>query len=105
MGIRTVLKRIEEAEETLKTQSVFSQGCICFPENEQPFFISPSEETVAAQVKCPQHGNRFAQPMFHVYVSQWRSATEPARRQHLSPQYRKAWQASFPTECGPPRKT
>ena len=35
MGIRTVLKRIERAEEALKAQSVYSPDCICFPENEQ----------------------------------------------------------------------
>ena len=32
MGIRTLVKRIEKAEEALKTQSIFSQDCICFPE-------------------------------------------------------------------------
>jgi hypothetical protein len=31
MGIRTLLKRIEKAEEALKAQSVFSPDCICFP--------------------------------------------------------------------------
>ena len=97
MGIRTVLRRIEQAEETLKTQSVFSQDCICFPENEQPFFCSAFEEPVAAQVKCPLHGDRFKQPICHVYVSAWRVEAEPARRRHLSAQYQKAWDASFPT--------
>lgn len=101
MGIRTVLKRIERAEEALKAQSIFSQDCICFPEKEQPFFCSVFEEPVAAQVKCPLHGDRFRQPIFHIYVSVWRAETEPARRQTLSTQYRKAWGASFPTEFWP----
>ena len=101
MTTRTLLKRLEKVEEALKAQSIFSQDCICFPEKEQPFFCSPSEEPVAAKVKCPLHGNRFNQPVFHVYVSQWRREKEPARRQRLSAQYRKAWEASFPTELWP----
>jgi hypothetical protein len=39
MGIRTLLKRIEKAEEALKGKSAYSPDCICFPENEQPFFL------------------------------------------------------------------
>src|ERR1035441_3695181 len=101
MTTRTLLKRLEKVEEALKAQSIFSQDCICFLETEQPFFCSPSEEPVAAKVKCPLHGNRFNQPVFHVYVSQWRREKEPARRQRLSAQYRKAWEASFPTELWP----
>jgi hypothetical protein len=31
----------------------------------------------------------------------WRREKEPARRQTLSPQYRKAWEASFPSEFWP----
>ena len=101
MGTRTLLKRIERAEKALETRSIFSQDCICFPESEQPFFCSPSEEPIAAMVKCPRHGNRFRQPIFHIYVSAWRVESEPARRQRLSAQYRKAWEASFPTELWP----
>jgi hypothetical protein len=71
MGIRILLKRIEGAEEALKAHSIFSQDCICFPEKEQPFFCSPFEEPVAAQVKCPLHGDRFKQPIFHMYVARW----------------------------------
>ncbi len=98
MGIRTLLKRIEKAEEALKAQSVFSPDCICFPEKEAPFFCSPSEEIAAAKVRCPLHGDRFVRPVFQIYVSAWRAETEPARRQRLSAQYRKAWAASFPSE-------
>src|SRR5450631_2773070 len=53
MTTRTLLKRLEKAEEALKAQLIFSQDCICFPDKEQPFFCSPSEEPVAARVKCP----------------------------------------------------
>ena len=75
-----------------------SSACICFPEDEQPFFCSPSEEPVAARVKCPLHGNRFKQPVRHIYVSRWLAEKEPARRQRRSVQYRKAWAASFPPD-------
>ena len=75
-----------------------SSACICFPENEQPFFCSPSEEQIAARVKCPLHGNRFKQPIPHIYVSAWLVETQPARRLKGSPQARKAWAASFPPD-------
>ena len=101
MTTRTLLKRLEKLEEVLKAHSIYSQDCICFPEKEQPFFCSSFEEPVAASVKCPLHGNRFRQPNFHIYVSDWRRKKEPARRQWLSAQYRKAWEASFPTELWP----
>ena len=97
MGTRTLLKRIEKVEQALKTRSVFSPDCICFPETEPPFFCSPSEETAAAEVKCPLHGDRFGRLVYQIYVSAWRAETEAARRQRLSTQYRKAWAASFPT--------
>jgi hypothetical protein len=101
MAIRTILKRIEAAEEALKVQFIFSPDCICFPEKEQPCFCSPYEEPVAAGVKCPLHGDRFKRQQFFVYVAAWRRAKEPARRQRLSAQYRKAWEASFPTALWP----
>ncbi len=100
MGLRTLLKRIENAEEILKIHPVFSRDCICFPEKEQPFFCSALEELAAARVKCPLHGNRFRQPIYYIYVSAWRAEKEPARRQRLSAQYRKAWEASFPLGPG-----
>ena len=94
MPTRTILKRIERAEQAAKAQSRFHPGCICFPEKEQPFFCFPHEEEIAARVQCPLHGNRFKQPIFHIYVAKWRREKEPVRRQRLSPQYRKAWDAS-----------
>ena len=106
MGTRTLLKRIEQAEKALLAQSIFSADCICFPENEPPFFCFPSEEEIAAKVKCPLHGNRFRQPMVHIYVAKWRREGEPKRRQRLSPQYQKAWLASFPEDLvSQPRAT
>jgi hypothetical protein len=58
----------------------------------------PSEEEIAAKIKCPLHGNRFRQPIFHIYVAKWRREGKPKRRQRLSPQYQKAWLASFPED-------
>lgn len=83
-------------------QGIGSEGygstqCVCFPENELPFFCDPSEEQIAASVKCPLHGERFKQPVFHLFVAKWRRENEPLRRQQLSPQYQKAWDASFPS--------
>jgi hypothetical protein len=74
--IRTLLKRIEQAEKALQARSIFSTDCICFPENEPPFFCFPSEEEIAAKVRCPLHGNRFRQPIFHIYVAKWRRESE-----------------------------
>ncbi len=51
MGIRTLLRRIEQAEKALKGRAIFSSDCICFPETEPPFFCFPSEEEAAAKVK------------------------------------------------------
>lgn len=56
-------------------ESKYSAECICFPENEQPFFGLPIEEQIAAKVKCPIHGDRF-KPIFHIYVPKWRRENE-----------------------------
>lgn len=78
-----------------------SPACICFPENEQPFFYSVSEERIADAVKCPLHGDRFKTPYFHLYVANWYRKREPLRLIQKSPQYQKAWAASFPTDLWP----
>jgi hypothetical protein len=90
--------RIARLEQTAKAQGKCDPACICFPEKEPPFFCFPSEEEIAAKVKCPQHGNRFRKPVFRIYVSKWRLESEPIRRQRLSSQYQKAWSASFPED-------
>jgi hypothetical protein len=96
MGEITI--RQPQAEKALQARSIFSTDCICFPENEPPFFCFPSEEEIAAKVKCPLHDNRFRQPIFQIYVAKWRRESEKKRRQRLSPQYQKAWLASFPED-------
>jgi len=96
------MARVERVEQAATAHPILSADCICFPEDEQPFFCSVSEEEISATVKCPLHGERFVQPVFHVYVPQWRRESEPARRQRLSAQYRKAWHAGCPEESQSP---
>jgi hypothetical protein len=67
-------------------------------ENEPPFFCFPSEEEIAAKVKCPLHGNRFRQPIFHIYVAKWRRESEKKTPTTPEPQYQKAWLASLPED-------
>ena len=71
-----------------------------FITNEQPFFGLPLEEQIAAKVKCPLHGDRFA-PTFHIYVPKWRRESEKVRWLRLSTQYHKAWEAAFPPNLWP----
>jgi hypothetical protein len=102
--MQSVLKRIERAEEAIKTQGIFLPDCICFPKNEQPFFGLPIEGEIAAGLKCPRHGERF-KPQYQVYVSQWmRVKIWPTLWRKHSEQYRKAWFASFPPELWPARE-
>lgn len=73
-----------------------SSECICFPEDEQPFFRTGEERDIAARVQCPLHGQRFT-PRFHIFVAAWRWENEVNYRwPRLSAQYHKAWAASFP---------
>jgi hypothetical protein len=102
MTTRTLIRRLEATEKASKIQSRFSPDCICFPDKEPPFFCEEFEEEMAAQVKCPLHGERFKRQQFFIYVSSWLREKEPARRQRLSSQHRKAWDASFPTALNPP---
>ena len=96
----SLAKRLEIAESAVKTHSSVLEDCICFPRNEPPFFCEPYEQAIAARLKCPLHGDRL-QPRLHIYVSRWRREKEPARRELLSPQYRKAWEATFPSHLWP----
>jgi hypothetical protein len=69
MRVHGFEKRIERAELAAKAKSKHSAECICFPENEPPFFGTPLELKIAAKLKCPSHGDRFP-PQFFVYVSE-----------------------------------
>ena len=75
-----------------------SSECICFPEDEQPFFWTSEESGLAAGVQCPLHGKRFT-PRFHIYVAAWCWENEVKFRwPRRSAQYHKAWAASFPPD-------
>jgi hypothetical protein len=99
---QSLMSRIARAEAAAKAQSRFSTECICFPENEPPFFNWPVEQEIAARVKCPLHGDRFRPVKFFVYVSEWLRKKRPSLRlTHHSEQYRKAWDAGFPPKLWP----
>jgi hypothetical protein len=101
MGTRNLLKRIEQAEASMKAQSIFSPGCICFPENERPSFGFTVEMEIASNLQCPLHGKRFT-PLFHIYVPLWlRENLWKHLWTYHSEQYRKAWFASFPPNLWP----
>ena len=105
MSRRELLKRIEKleqhAKQIAKERSRSSPDCICFPDNEKPFFGFPLEGDIAFAVKCPLHGDRFKWPIFFIYVAKWRREKEVRRRQGLSAQFQKAWEASFPSDLWP----
>jgi len=107
MSIREWSRRIEKLErkaaELASSFSRSSEECICFPEKEEPSFGFLIEGDIAFLVKCPLHGDRFQWPQQHnVYVPSWMRENIrqgwPAQR---SPQYRKAWASSFPSDLWP----
>jgi hypothetical protein len=98
---RTLQNRIERAEKAAKAQSKYSPECLCFPENEPPFFAFEIELDMLTRVKCPLHGERF-KPMFRLYVAKWLRVKQPKLLwTHHSEQYRKAWFASFSPNLWP----
>jgi hypothetical protein len=94
-------RRIRHIEEAAKAQHKFAGDCICFPENEWPFFNFPVEQELAGKVKCPLHGERL-KSLIHIYVPKWhRDKQEQLLWAIHSEQYRKAWFAGFPRELWP----
>jgi hypothetical protein len=87
------LQRIASAGEYLRQ-------CICFPENEHPVFGFGVELEIAARVKCPIHGDRTRTWSFF-YTAKWFRERQKIRREGLSPQFQKAWLASFPADLWP----
>jgi len=93
--------RIERAEQTAKAEHRFSAQCICFLENEPPFFAFEIELEMLTRVTCPIHGQRF-KPYYRIYVARWLRLKQPQHLwTHHSEQYRKAWFASFPQDLWP----
>jgi hypothetical protein len=101
MHSRTLLARIERAEQHAKTKTLFSADCICWPVNERPFFDFDIERKIAAQVECPVHGKRSFWLVYNLYVPKWFREKQQERFSRRSPQYQKAWNASFPPELWP----
>jgi hypothetical protein len=101
MQRKALLARIERAEQAAKADQRFFAECICFPQDEPPFFAFDIELQMLTRVKCPLHGERFT-PRFHIYVARWLRAKQPQLIwTHHSEQYRKAWFASFPPDLWP----
>jgi hypothetical protein len=101
MYSRTLLARVERAEQLAKTKTKFSPDCICWPENELPFFGFNVEREIAAGVECPVHGKRSFWRLCHLYIPKWLRENQQKRLSRRSPQYQKAWNASFPPELWP----
>ena len=94
-------KRLERAEQAAKAEHRFSVQCICFPENEPPFFAFEIKLEMLTRVTCPIHGQRF-KPFYRIYVARWLRLKQPQHLwTHHSEQYRKAWFASFPPDLWP----
>jgi len=101
MHSRTLVARIERAEQVAKTKTQFSPDCICWPESERPFFGFDIEREIATQVKCPVHGKRSFWLVYHLYIPKWLREKQKERFSRRTPQYQKAWNASFPPELWP----
>jgi hypothetical protein len=101
MYSRTLLARVARAEQLATTKTRFSPDCICWPENEFPFFGFDIEREIAARVECPVHGKRHFWRVYHLYIPKWFREKEAERRLRRSLQYQKAWNASFPLELWP----
>lgn len=101
MNSQTLLARVERAEQLTKTKTNFSPECICWPDNEYPFFGFDIEREIAAGVKCPVHGERATVLFQRLYLPAWRRERGRNAWSHRSPQYQKAWKASFPPERWP----
>jgi hypothetical protein len=101
MRVQAFERRIERAEQAAKAKSKFAPECLCFPENEPPFFAFEIELEMLTRVKCPLHGRRF-KPLYRIFVAKWLRAKQPHHLwTHHSEQYRKAWFASFAPNLWP----
>src|SRR5438552_1720721 len=72
MAARIRLQRVGVAGER-------PSACICFPDNEPPFFAFEIELEMLTRVKCPLHGRRF-KPLYRIFAAKWLRAKQP---QHL----------------------
>ena len=97
----SIQARVERAEQMLTEKSIYSADCICFPKGEQPPFAYGAEARIAAELKCPLHGERFT-PCGVPYLPRWFiERRERCLVGWKNEQYMKAWYASFPPELWP----
>jgi hypothetical protein len=95
MPSRALLTRIERLERAMKAKTMYGPDCICFPTDEIPFFGLAIMEEMAARLECPIHGKRKFWRLTPLFVPAWRREQEPKRLPFRSPQYQKAWNATF----------
>jgi hypothetical protein len=111
MNIRTRLKKLEHTMTEQEAIQEWDEACICFPPDEPPEFCWKAEVLAAAAVLCPLHGMRFhtIQVRPFLYRAKWlRRSEDNGSVDHAavdcpnhSPQYSKAWRASFPPGLWP----
>jgi hypothetical protein len=111
MDIRARLKKLEQTRAEQITPIVWEEACICFPLDELPELEFIAEAEIAAAVLCPLHGVRFhaIKPRLSIYRAKWlRRPKANATVDYAivewpshSPQYSKAWRASFPSGLWP----
>jgi hypothetical protein len=104
MDLRSRLKKLEQDMIEPNTAPPHEEACICFPPGEPPAFHWMAEVETAAAVRCPLHGTRFDaidEPV--VYQARWLLPEDYATVDwpNHSPQYSKAWRASFPPNLWP----
>ena len=70
MHSRTLLARVQRAEQLAKAKTKFSRDCICWPENELPFFGFDIEREIAVGLDCPRQTQLLARlPPLHSQVA------------------------------------
>jgi hypothetical protein len=104
MDSRSRLKKPERTVTEPNATAQQEEGCICFPPGEPPAFHWVAEVETAAAVCCPLHGVRFHEintPV--IYQAKWLRPSDYATVDwpYHSPQYSKAWRASFPPNLWP----
>jgi hypothetical protein len=84
----------------MQEKTKFTDKCICFPSDREPFFLYPGLQQLAFQVKCPFHGDRFVNAK-EFEIGMEFEGCDPRELEvgfywrHADEQYRKAWNASF----------
>src|SRR5450755_2501262 len=104
MNLRTRLKKLEQTMTDPNISPQQDEDCICFPPDEPPEFRWVAEIETAATVRCPLHGVRFgAIDKPAIYRAKWLLPEDYATADwpNRSPQYSKAWRASFPPGLWP----